>query len=181
MFEVRMDSALFTCPGTTWYSVYVFYIKFALLCCGTNRTWVWNGSDLSGSLVVSMKVEKCFKNNTNLSSAPGFLPPKAGGENAGPEFAFKDQMEMMVKRGIVEECCHKPCNIFDLQNYCNWRGSRSPSPCSIHPPSISRFSTKTLHRLRWSTSWMLKSNAASIIPGLHDPEDTTVIVKMLLR
>uniref|UniRef100_A0A668SMA3 Insulin n=1 Tax=Oreochromis aureus TaxID=47969 RepID=A0A668SMA3_OREAU len=22
-------------------------------------------------------------------------------------------------RGIVEECCHKPCTIFDLQNYCN--------------------------------------------------------------
>nr|AAB50639.1 insulin A-chain [Tilapia nilotica=Nile tilapia, Brockmann body, Peptide, 21 aa] [Oreochromis niloticus]prf//2118237A insulin:SUBUNIT=A chain [Oreochromis niloticus] len=21
--------------------------------------------------------------------------------------------------GIVEECCHKPCTIFDLQNYCN--------------------------------------------------------------
>uniref|UniRef100_A0A7N8YR38 Insulin n=1 Tax=Mastacembelus armatus TaxID=205130 RepID=A0A7N8YR38_9TELE len=22
-------------------------------------------------------------------------------------------------RGIVEQCCHNPCNIFDLQNYCN--------------------------------------------------------------
>uniref|UniRef100_A0A672FZH3 Insulin n=1 Tax=Salarias fasciatus TaxID=181472 RepID=A0A672FZH3_SALFA len=22
-------------------------------------------------------------------------------------------------RGIVEQCCHKPCNLFDLQNYCN--------------------------------------------------------------
>uniref|UniRef100_A0A8D2ZVV3 Insulin n=1 Tax=Scophthalmus maximus TaxID=52904 RepID=A0A8D2ZVV3_SCOMX len=22
-------------------------------------------------------------------------------------------------RGIVEQCCHKPCNFFDLQNYCN--------------------------------------------------------------
>ncbi|XP_031172182.1 insulin [Sander lucioperca] len=53
----------------------------------------------------------------------GFLPPKvgaaAGGENEVAEFAFKDQMEMMVKRGIVEQCCHRPCNIFDLQNYCN--------------------------------------------------------------
>uniref|UniRef100_A0A667YSI3 Insulin n=1 Tax=Myripristis murdjan TaxID=586833 RepID=A0A667YSI3_9TELE len=53
----------------------------------------------------------------------GFLSPKAGGatggENEVAEFAFKDQMEMMVKRGIVEQCCHKPCNIFDLQNYCN--------------------------------------------------------------
>ncbi|XP_041864533.1 insulin [Melanotaenia boesemani] len=55
----------------------------------------------------------------------GFFHPKAvaaaapGGENEVAEFAFKDKMEMMVKRGIVEQCCHKPCNIFDLQNYCN--------------------------------------------------------------
>ncbi len=55
----------------------------------------------------------------------GLLPSKAGGattaggENEVAEFAFKDQMEMMVKRGIVEQCCHRPCNIFDLQNYCN--------------------------------------------------------------
>ncbi|KAM9847105.1 insulin-like [Aulostomus maculatus] len=55
-----------------------------------------------------------------------FLPPKvgetvpAGGENEVPEFAFKDQMDMMMKRqGIVEQCCHKPCSIFDLENYCN--------------------------------------------------------------
>ncbi|XP_071362211.1 insulin [Trachinotus anak] len=61
----------------------------------------------------------------DVDSLLGFLPPKAGGaaaaggENEVAEFAFKDQMEMMVKRGIVEQCCHKPCNIFDLQNYCN--------------------------------------------------------------
>ncbi|XP_028322165.1 insulin-like [Gouania willdenowi] len=47
----------------------------------------------------------------------GFLP--AAQANVENEVAFKDQMEMMVKRGIVEQCCHKPCNIFDLQNYCN--------------------------------------------------------------
>ncbi|XP_074484648.1 insulin [Sebastes fasciatus] len=55
----------------------------------------------------------------------GFLPPKAGvaaavgGENEVAELGFKEQMEMMEKRGIVEQCCHRPCNIFDLQNYCN--------------------------------------------------------------
>lgn len=42
-----------------------------------------------------------------------------GAGNEVAEFAFKDQMEMLVKRGIVEQCCHKPCNIFDLENYCN--------------------------------------------------------------
>jgi len=43
----------------------------------------------------------------------------SGGNNEVAEFAFKDQMEVMEKRGIVEQCCHRPCNIFDLQNYCN--------------------------------------------------------------
>lgn len=53
-----------------------------------------------------------------FSPLAGFLSPKSAQENE--EFPFKDQMEMMVKRGSVEQCCHKPCNIFDLQNYCNW-------------------------------------------------------------
>ncbi|XP_046899206.1 insulin-like [Hypomesus transpacificus] len=66
--------------------------------------------------------EKGFFYNPKRDVDPllGFLSPKAAeGENEVAEFAFKDQMEMMVKRGIVEQCCHKPCNIFDLQNYCN--------------------------------------------------------------
>uniref|UniRef100_A0A8C4C2W4 Insulin n=1 Tax=Denticeps clupeoides TaxID=299321 RepID=A0A8C4C2W4_9TELE len=24
-----------------------------------------------------------------------------------------------IKRGIVEKCCHQPCNIYHLQQYCN--------------------------------------------------------------
>ncbi|XP_076018952.1 insulin-like [Genypterus blacodes] len=24
-----------------------------------------------------------------------------------------------VKRGIVEECCHKPCSVYHLEGYCN--------------------------------------------------------------
>lgn len=56
-------------------------------------------------------------------ASPGFLPPKAGaaagGDNEVAEYAFKDQMAMMVKRGIVEQCCLRPCNLLDLQNYCN--------------------------------------------------------------
>ncbi|XP_078122963.1 insulin-like [Sander vitreus] len=33
----------------------------------------------------------------------GFLTPKVGAAS---------------KRDIVEQCCHRPCNIFDLQDYC---------------------------------------------------------------
>ncbi|GLD46635.1 insulin-like protein [Lates japonicus] len=48
------------------------------------------------------------------------FPPKegravsVGGENG----VSQDHMEMMVKRSIVEQCCHRPCSIFELQNYC---------------------------------------------------------------
>ncbi|XP_076843842.1 insulin-like [Brachyhypopomus gauderio] len=48
----------------------------------------------------------------------GFLPSKAGQEGEMAEFPYKEHVEL-VKRGIVEQCCHKPCSIFDLQNYCN--------------------------------------------------------------
>ncbi|KAL4659804.1 insulin [Arapaima gigas] len=47
------------------------------------------------------------------------LSPKSGQENEVEKYQYKDQGEMKVKRGIVEQCCHKPCNLFELQNYCN--------------------------------------------------------------
>ncbi|XP_030293051.1 insulin-like [Sparus aurata] len=61
----------------------------------------------------------------DVDSPMGFLPPKAGGAAAAgganevAEFAFKDQMETMGKRSIPFDCCYRPCNIFDLQMYCN--------------------------------------------------------------
>ncbi|XP_024258689.1 insulin-like [Oncorhynchus tshawytscha] len=65
--------------------------------------------------------EKGFFYNPKRDVDPltGFLFPKSSQENEVAEYPFKDQMDMIVKRGIVEQCCHKPCNIFDLQNYCN--------------------------------------------------------------
>ncbi|XP_036404783.1 insulin-like [Megalops cyprinoides] len=68
--------------------------------------------------------EKGFFFNPNKSkrdseTLPDFLAPKLGQENEADVYSFQDQMEMKMKRGIVEQCCHKPCNIFDLQNYCN--------------------------------------------------------------
>ncbi|XP_007247543.2 preproinsulin b [Astyanax mexicanus] len=27
--------------------------------------------------------------------------------------------ELKVKRGIVDQCCHRPCSFSHLQNYCN--------------------------------------------------------------
>ncbi|KAJ3589461.1 hypothetical protein NHX12_010306 [Muraenolepis orangiensis] len=67
--------------------------------------------------------DKGFFFNSKRDVAPmlGFLSQKAGGaggDNEVPELAF-NQMEMMVKRGIVDQCCHRPCNLHDLENYCN--------------------------------------------------------------
>ncbi|KAM9333628.1 insulin [Pholidichthys leucotaenia] len=98
---------------------------------------LWPGSSaitppqhLCGSHLVEALYMVCGDNgffyNPKRAADPllGFLPPKMGGVAAGggnevAEFAFKDKMEMMVKRGIVEQCCHNPCSIYDLQNYCN--------------------------------------------------------------
>uniref|UniRef100_A0A671S8B8 Insulin-like domain-containing protein n=1 Tax=Sinocyclocheilus anshuiensis TaxID=1608454 RepID=A0A671S8B8_9TELE len=35
------------------------------------------------------------------------------------QFYLTNHAELIRKRGIVEQCCHKPCSIFELQNYCN--------------------------------------------------------------
>nr|XP_020455439.1 insulin-like [Monopterus albus] len=50
-----------------------------------------------------------------------FLPPMAGrASSMGNEnkVTKRDQMEMVVKRSIVEQCCHRSCSLFDLENYC---------------------------------------------------------------
>ncbi|KAM7374618.1 hypothetical protein PAMP_007265 [Pampus punctatissimus] len=41
-----------------------------------------------------------------------------GAAPADTNFASKNQMEMMVKRGIGDQCCHRPCSILDLEKYC---------------------------------------------------------------
>ncbi|RVE64104.1 hypothetical protein OJAV_G00142980 [Oryzias javanicus] len=40
-----------------------------------------------------------------------------GGETEG--VAFRDQMNAMAKRNILERCCYMPCTIYDLANYCS--------------------------------------------------------------
>ncbi|XP_042349672.1 preproinsulin b [Plectropomus leopardus] len=33
--------------------------------------------------------------------------------------ALSGREEPKVKRGIVEQCCHKPCSIYHLEGYCD--------------------------------------------------------------
>uniref|UniRef100_A0A671TQD1 Insulin n=1 Tax=Sparus aurata TaxID=8175 RepID=A0A671TQD1_SPAAU len=98
----------------------------------------WQGSQaaappqhLCGSHLVDALYLVCgdrgffYNPRRDVDSLMGFLPPKAGGAAAAgganevAEFAFKDQMETMGKRSIPFDCCYRPCNIFDLQMYCN--------------------------------------------------------------
>lgn len=64
-----------------------------------------------------------------MSALLGVQPPVAvraaseGGENDVAEFPSKDHKEMMVKRSIVDQCCLRPCSLYDLENYCFWTSS----------------------------------------------------------
>ncbi|KAM9301617.1 insulin [Gastrophryne carolinensis] len=43
----------------------------------------------------------------------------------GPQASEMEGMQLqsqeyqMRKRGIVEQCCHNPCSLYELENYCN--------------------------------------------------------------
>nr|XP_006008147.1 PREDICTED: insulin [Latimeria chalumnae] len=44
---------------------------------------------------------------------------KSGLENEVEELPFQQQGTMKEKRGIVEQCCHNTCSLYQLENYCN--------------------------------------------------------------
>ncbi|XP_019406793.1 PREDICTED: insulin [Crocodylus porosus] len=39
--------------------------------------------------------------------------------NEVEDLAFQQQEYEKVKRGIVEQCCHNTCSLYQLENYCN--------------------------------------------------------------
>ncbi|XP_034147868.1 insulin [Esox lucius] len=52
-------------------------------------------------------------------SVKGFRTKSRHGQKAEQERPWKDHEDSKVKRGIVEQCCHKPCSFNHLQSYCN--------------------------------------------------------------
>ncbi|KAM4621665.1 preproinsulin b [Polymixia lowei] len=54
----------------------------------------------------------------DLQSLLGFLTKRARLEKR-PWRGLSGHDEPKVKRGIVEQCCHKPCSIHHLEGYCN--------------------------------------------------------------
>ncbi|XP_035017551.1 insulin [Hippoglossus stenolepis] len=54
----------------------------------------------------------------DLEHLLGFLSKRARQEHQ-PRRTLSGRIEPKVKRGIVEQCCHKPCSIHHLEGYCN--------------------------------------------------------------
>ncbi|XP_074530622.1 preproinsulin b [Halichoeres trimaculatus] len=51
----------------------------------------------------------------DLDHLLGFLSKRARQEQP----LIKARKEPKVKRGIVEQCCHKPCSVYHLEGYCD--------------------------------------------------------------
>ncbi|XP_047442033.1 preproinsulin b [Mugil cephalus] len=54
----------------------------------------------------------------DLEHVLGFLSKRARQQQRQWR-ALSDRNEPKVKRGIVEQCCHKPCSIYHLEGYCD--------------------------------------------------------------
>ncbi|XP_033489679.1 preproinsulin b [Epinephelus fuscoguttatus] len=54
----------------------------------------------------------------DLEHLLGFLSKRARQEQRLWR-ALSGRKELKVKRGIVEQCCHKPCSIYHLEGYCD--------------------------------------------------------------
>ncbi|XP_041653849.1 preproinsulin b [Cheilinus undulatus] len=51
----------------------------------------------------------------DLDHLLGYLSKRARQEQR----LMKAHNEPKVKRGIVEQCCHKPCSVYHLEGYCD--------------------------------------------------------------
>ncbi|CAL8357467.1 unnamed protein product [Merluccius merluccius] len=49
----------------------------------------------------------------------GFLSKRTGPEKRPVKGPSGGHRETKVKRGIVEQCCHRPCSIHHLEGYCD--------------------------------------------------------------
>ncbi|KAM3866592.1 preproinsulin b [Diretmus argenteus] len=81
------------------------------------------GSDLVDALYFVCGDRGFFYNpNRNhkrdLQPLLGFLSKRARQETWRWK-ALSGRDEPKVKRGIVEQCCHKPCSIYHLESYCD--------------------------------------------------------------
>ncbi|XP_027129023.1 insulin isoform X2 [Larimichthys crocea] len=70
------------------------------------------GSDLVDALMLVCGPRGfSFTTKKNVDPVLGSLPPKAGGAEVASGRS--------AKQNIVEQCCHRACNLFDVESYCN--------------------------------------------------------------
>uniref|UniRef100_A0A3B1JBV0 Insulin n=1 Tax=Astyanax mexicanus TaxID=7994 RepID=A0A3B1JBV0_ASTMX len=105
-----------------WIQAGTLLVLLALTTTGANAAAPQHlcGSHLVDALYLVCGPSGFFYNpKRELNPLQEFLSPKSAQDGELAEYPYKEHTELMVKRGIVEQCCHKPCSIFDLQNYCN--------------------------------------------------------------
>nr|P01342.1 RecName: Full=Insulin; Contains: RecName: Full=Insulin B chain; Contains: RecName: Full=Insulin A chain; Flags: Precursor [Myxine glutinosa]CAA23993.1 unnamed protein product [Myxine glutinosa] len=82
------------------------------------------GKDLVNALYIACGVRGFFYDPTKMKRDTGalaaFLPLAYAEDNESQDDESIGINEVLKsKRGIVEQCCHKRCSIYDLENYCN--------------------------------------------------------------
>ncbi|XP_068115739.1 insulin [Hyperolius riggenbachi] len=85
-----------------------------LLCLFTPSSQALGNQHLCGSHLVEALYLVCGDKGF-------FYPPKIRRDLEQPLDAMEIQSPeyQMMKRGIVEQCCHGTCTLYDLETYCN--------------------------------------------------------------
>ncbi|XP_076130160.1 insulin-like [Alosa pseudoharengus] len=104
-----------------WLQTAALLVVVALSTTGTDGATAQHlcGSHLVDALYLVCADEGFVYKPTKRAVDPlqGFLPPKSGQENEVGETIVSRRGVM--GDGIVQQCCHKPCSIFELQKYCS--------------------------------------------------------------
>uniref|UniRef100_A0AAY5KKI3 Insulin n=2 Tax=Esox lucius TaxID=8010 RepID=A0AAY5KKI3_ESOLU len=105
--------------------VQLFLVPLFLRVCSSPNAQLLCGSQLVDALYLVCGENGFFYNpkrssrDLHWTHLPGFRTKSRHGQKAEQERPWKDHEDSKVKRGIVEQCCHKPCSFNHLQSYCN--------------------------------------------------------------
>uniref|UniRef100_A0A3B4D389 Insulin n=1 Tax=Pygocentrus nattereri TaxID=42514 RepID=A0A3B4D389_PYGNA len=76
------------------------------------------GSSLVDALYVVVQEASFIPTEGRETLRHSVLSKTSGHENMVEDIPTK-KLKLKVKRGIVDQCCHRPCTLSHLQNYCN--------------------------------------------------------------
>ncbi|KAL7885777.1 hypothetical protein AOLI_G00060720 [Acnodon oligacanthus] len=90
---------------------------FTAACTCAQSDAACNGPDAAGSHYVP-PAGLVSRGERDLEALLAVLSKTSGHENMVEGISTK-KLKLKVKRGIVDQCCHRPCTLSYLQNYCN--------------------------------------------------------------